>query len=135
MMHKILNTLIFLVFAFQIVAQTPRYHKVTARDGEGIYALMQRYHLNRHQCDFDQFYFLNKLTKKSQLKRGQSYYIPVFIYHYDGKSIRSTIKNDDWDKAVRIRDYNYKILTENLRRQTYEESVGWYAGITADMFG
>ena len=22
-----------------------------------------------------------------------------------------------------------------MRRQTYEESIGWYAGITADMFG
>jgi hypothetical protein len=22
-----------------------------------------------------------------------------------------------------------------LRKQTYEESLGWYAGITADMFG
>ena len=23
----------------------------------------------------------------------------------------------------------------DLRRQNYEESLGWYAGITADMFG
>ena len=23
----------------------------------------------------------------------------------------------------------------DLRKQTYEESLGWYAGITADMFG
>ncbi len=122
MIAKILGTVCTLLLVLQLQAETPRYHKVKAQAGEGIYSLMGRYRLNFHQCNFDQFYLLNKLNKKSKLQRGKEYYIPVLIYKYNGKSIRSTIGDDDWDRAVRIRDYNYKILADGLRQKTYEDS-------------
>ncbi len=122
MIAKIIGTVCSLFLIFSLHAETPRYHKVVAEDGDGIYTLMGRYRLNFHQCNFDQFYFLNKLTKKSKLQRGRTYYLPVLIYKYNGKSIRTTINDDDWDRAVSIRDYNYKILADGLRKTTYEDS-------------
>lgn len=122
MISKIIGIVFGLLLVCSLEAQTPRYHKVIALGGEGTYALMGRYHLNRHQCNFNQFYFLNKLTKNSKLQKGKEYYIPVLVYKYNGKSIRTTIGHDDWDRAVRIRDYNYKILEEGLRQTSYEDS-------------
>lgn len=122
MIHRIFGTITFLLLAFNLSAQTPTYHKVEAINGDGILSLMRRYQLNTHECNFQQFYMLNKMTRNSSLQKGRSYYIPVLIYEYNGKSIRSTIKDDDWDKAIRIREYNKYILRADLRKQTYEDS-------------
>jgi len=54
--------------------------------------------------------------------RGKEYFIPVKIFAYNGKSIRTTISIDDYDKALRIKKYNEKIKKKNLRRSTYTKS-------------
>ncbi|MBT8229199.1 MAG: N-acetylmuramoyl-L-alanine amidase, partial [Bacteroidia bacterium] len=65
---------------------------------------------------------LNKMTIKDHLIVGRHYAIPVLIYDYNGTSIRTTIGIDDWDKAVRIKEYNDKILSKKLRRTNYMDS-------------
>ncbi len=100
----------------------PAFHSVSALEGDGVYSLLRRYQLDGYACNFNQFYQLNKLGRNASLIKGRKYYLPILIYEYDGKSIRSTLEISDWDRAVRIRDYNNELLAKQLRQLTYAES-------------
>lgn len=102
-------------------ASEPVFHKVDVREGEGVYALLRRYGLNDHTST-EKFYELNKLNPEGYLIVGKTYYLPILIYQYDGKSIRSTIGIDDWDLAVRIAEFNRTMQERALRNSSYEES-------------
>ncbi len=118
--------LLFLVALGVLTAFRPheekRFHRVPARSGDNIYKLLERYHLEKHDCNFDQFYSLNQLSAESQLQAGQKYYIPVLIYRYNGKSIRTTLDIPGWEQALRIKRYNETMLAEELRRSTLTRS-------------
>lgn len=100
----------------------PYYHSVSVYEGEGSWSLLRRYSLDDHPCNIEHFYQLNGLSANDPLIRGQKYKIPVLIYGYDGKSIRSSIGNNDWDKAVRIQKYNERLLGDGLRKTHYTKS-------------
>ena len=100
----------------------PYYHKVNAEPGDMISTLLERYYLHKHECNFEQFYHLNQLDQTAKLVANKSYYIPVLIYKYNGKSIRSTLGIDSWEQALRIKDYNAKIQSDNLRKSSLTSS-------------
>lgn len=102
--------------------ETPTYHRVTAKNGDGILSLLRRYHLVDQSCNINKFYELNNLRRNQSLVKGRLYYIPILLYKYNGKSIRSTIGVDEWQRAVRIQKYNERILEEKLRRMTFQKS-------------
>lgn len=105
-----------------------RYHRVPAVSGDNIYKLLKRYSLNKHQCNFDRFYALNDLNRESQLIAGRKYYIPVLIYKYNGKSIRTTIGIDTWEQALRIKRYNERMRKQGHRKMTLTSSnILWVA--------
>ena len=99
-----------------------KFHKVTAAPGDGAYTLLRRYQLMQHDCNVKKFYELNALSDGQPLIKGRSYYLPVLLYQYNGKSIRSTLGIDDWDLATRIASFNKQLLRNNLRRTAYESS-------------
>lgn len=123
-MHRML--LISLFFAGLSMAfhhsEDGRFHRVPALSGDSIYRLLQRYQLEGHQCNHEQFYELNQLEPEAGLIAGRKYYIPVLIYRYNGKSIRSTLGIDGWEQALRIKHYNEAMLEEKLRRSTIAKS-------------
>jgi len=98
------------------------YHKVKARNGDGITILLQRYELHRDSRLRKAFLDLNSLKENQFLIHKKSYTLPVRLYNYDGKSIRSTIGDNDWDKAVRIQKYNEAIFSKGSRSTHYTES-------------
>jgi N-acetylmuramoyl-L-alanine amidase len=104
-----------------IHASEPSFHKVDVREGEGVYSLLRRYGLS-DQSSISKFYELNKLNPEAPLIVGKEYYLPVLVYQYDGKSIRSTIGIDDWDLAVRIAAFNRTLQERGLRETSYEKS-------------
>ncbi len=105
-----------------------RYHRVLAKSGDNIYKFLKRYNLHKHQCNFDRFYVLNDLNRESQLYAGRKYYIPVLIYKYNGKSIRTTIGIDTWEQALRIKKYNERMRKLGLRKMTLTASnILWVA--------
>lgn len=99
-------------------ADKPVFHEVPALNGDDVITLLSRYQLQQHRCNFDQFHVLNKTNQGSKLIGGKTYKIPVLIYKYNGKSIRSTVGLDAWDQAIRIKEYNEFLLANRLRRQT-----------------
>ncbi len=96
-------------------ASIPYFQRVEAKSGDSTSKLLARYHLSDYSCNTEQFYKINSLPAKASLKAGQHYFIPVYVYEYNGKSIRSSIGVDDWDKAVRIKTYNEVLKSEGLR--------------------
>ena len=120
-MRTIVICILLLLFNFPILAE-PFYHSVKAGKGDGIYSLLRRYHLDEHDCNRSRFLQLNELKISDQLKVGKAYKLPVIIYDYNGKSIRSTIGVESIEKALRIKAYNERILRQKLRKTNFTDS-------------
>lgn len=98
-----------------------KYLKVEAMPGDGIYSMLRRYQLGEHSCNLNKFYQLNRLKKNAALKVGKSYLMPIQLFRFNGKTIRSTIGNNDWDKAVRIQTYNEQMFEQGLKVASFKE--------------
>ena len=100
----------------------PYFHQVSAQKGDGILSLLRRYRLSGERCNVDQFLTLNELEDNANLVIGKSYYLPVLIYQYNGKTIRSSVGIDNFDKAKRIETYNLTLLAKGLRQTNFKDS-------------
>lgn len=95
--------------------------EITAEPGDGIYSVLRRYQLDSHACNFEKFYALNQLSNNAPLQAGKKYQLPVFIYTFNGNTIRSTIEINNWDLATGIQQYNESMLRNGLRKQSFQE--------------
>jgi N-acetylmuramoyl-L-alanine amidase len=100
----------------------PYFHAVEAKAGDGIIILLNRFELDESTCNVEKFLELNDLQKQSYLLEGKEYKLPILIYQYNGKSIRSTIGTEDMEKAKRIANYNRLAQNRSLRKSDYESS-------------
>ncbi|MEO1434601.1 MAG: N-acetylmuramoyl-L-alanine amidase [Bacteroidota bacterium] len=122
-MKKLGLTAIILSIGLQVSAQTAKYMQAIARPGDGVYSILRAFQLDKYPCNISEFYRINGLDKKSHLIVNKSYKLPLYRYTYNGKSIRSTIGDNDWDRAVRIQNYNREMVKVNLQNQEYEASM------------
>ncbi len=100
--------------------KSDQFIKVKAQRGDGIYALLRRYELDKHSCNFKKFYELNQLKRNAALYQGRIYQLPVMIYKFNGKTIRSTIGINDWDLAISIQRYNERMLEAQVRGKAFQ---------------
>ena len=100
---------------------SPDYFQTEAMPGDGIYSMLRRYSLDKHSCNFDQFYRLNGLQKNSHLLVGRKYQLPILVYSFNGKTIRSSIGIDDWNTAVRIQEYNELMHERKMRAESFKK--------------
>jgi len=98
------------------------YHKIKVNKGENASLLFQKYLLNEHACNMDIFVKINELKNPEKLHAGSTYKIPVKIYDFDGKSIRSTLNINDYDLAKKIEYYNLQLFEKKVRKSHYKES-------------
>lgn len=102
------------------------YHQVEAQRGDGVIALLRQFGLEKHNCNYTKFYALNQLSNKSVLHIGRSYQVPLQIFTYNSKSIRSTIGREDWTLAVAIQDYNDEMLAIGLKPDDFrKDKILW----------
>jgi N-acetylmuramoyl-L-alanine amidase len=118
---------IFLISVFFVVTtlvnvSAQDFFEVEAQKGDGIFSLLRRYDLLKKSENISKFLSLNDIDKNSSLKIGKKYKLPVLIYKYNGKSIRSTLGIDDFDKALEIQHYNEFLLKNKLRKTSYRDS-------------
>lgn len=114
-MKKLFSLFLFVFLSTSIFAVEPAYLQITPRSGDGVMSILRRYKLLDSKCDKEHFYEINKISSKSSIYTDRKYKLPIFIYEYDGTSIRSTIGDNDWDKAVGIRDYNIALYKEKVK--------------------
>src|SRR5690606_12135310 len=93
----------------------PYFFSTVARKGDGIQIILKRYNLLDFSCNLAKFCELNGISKDDYLHAEKEYILPIKIYRYNGQSIRSTIGDQDYSKAVRIQKYNEFLLREGLR--------------------
>ncbi len=98
------------------------YHQIKVNKGENASLLFQKYLLNTNSCNLDIFIKINELKNPEKLHAGSMYKIPVKIYDFDGKSIRSTLNISDYDLAKKIENYNLQLLEKKIRKSHYKES-------------
>jgi N-acetylmuramoyl-L-alanine amidase len=122
MLKNVILSLFFTFSSISIWAATPEFHEVSPNSGEGILALMRKYDLNIHPCNLQKFLELNDLSSNSILRTDVKYKLPIYLYTYNGKSIRSTINDYNMDKALRIKKYNESILKKGYRQTSFTTS-------------
>lgn len=110
--------LLFIFFSLRTIAQ--EILKAEVRAGDGITILLSRYKLLYSQ-NLDSFLRLNNLERNDYLQANKTYKLPVYIWKYNGKSIRSTLHIDELQTAEDIRDYNLALEKSGLKKRTYEK--------------
>jgi N-acetylmuramoyl-L-alanine amidase len=121
---------LFIILAFFMLPNQAgaesKYYQAAALSGDGIYSLLRRYQLDRHSCNFDHFYQLNGLKRNAHLIVGKKYSLPLLVYTFNGKTIRSSIGINDWNTAVRIQEYNEQMHELKLREESFKkDKVLW----------
>jgi N-acetylmuramoyl-L-alanine amidase len=120
-------TIYLLFFITTLLAKADAvFLQIPALPGDGVLSMMRRYQLEQYSCNFDQFYKLNKLTRKSALQVGRNYFIPILIYSYNGKNIRSSVNIHDYDTALGIQKYNEAMHAAQLRETSFKtDKILW----------
>lgn len=110
--------------------QPKTYLTTIAEPAENVVQMLERFGLQEYECDATQFFEINKMSEDANLKAGKTYKVPVVIYNYNGKSIRSTTGVKDWQTAKRIEAYNRDALEQGLRDDDFIRSrklwVPWH---------
>lgn len=103
-----------------LFAQDGKYLTAKLNPGEGAYAFLERHGLDRSSANMDSFKSINQL-KDLNLRKDTPYKIPIKVYAYDGKSIRTTIGNNDYDNAIKIQKFNEGLVTSGVKAKDYRE--------------
>ncbi len=127
MRNKLFGALMLLIFTISMASAQdmaqPNLLTTKAKSGDGIFTLLKRFHLNDQQCAIDSFLSLNQLKISDYLIKDRSYQLPILIHDFDGKSIRSTLGMNDWDRAVAIQQYNGSLFEEGVKPGRYAEDL------------
>lgn len=92
-----------------------------AEKGDGIYGLMRRYQLSESWCNFEKFFELNNLSKEANLIEGETYLLPIELYQFNGRTIRSSVGIENWDAALAIQRYNENMESKFLKTTSYKK--------------
>lgn len=118
---RLIFLLVFACATLAVAANEPKFFKTNALPGDGVYSLLRRYNLDRNSCNHQQFYKINRLKNDAQLKVGKNYFLPILIYPYNGKTIRSSIGIDDWETAKNIELYNERMFQDGYREKSFKD--------------
>lgn len=121
-MFRLFSIIAIFLFLSSYTVEYPRYHKVPALPGDGVFSILRRYQLDQYSCNHKAFYKLNNIKKGTGLKVGRYYTIPLFLYKFNGKTIRSSIGINDWNLAKTIESYNERMLKDGFRELSFKKN-------------
>jgi len=115
------------LMATSLQAESPKitdgeYHTVSPRSGDALHNILARYEMTSANGMKQAFLDMNNLKSTSYLYMHKKYTLPIQLYNYNGKSIRSTLGIDDWKQAVRIKEYNESLLNRGVRSTHFTKS-------------
>lgn len=122
---KIYLILFLALFPFVLKCE---YLEVKCKAGDGVTVLLKKYFLPVNDYYVVHFKELNKgkLNKNDDLFLGTLYKLPVKIYKFDKKSIRTTLGISSYEDAKAIQTYNEKLVTSNKINRLYTKSGKLY---------
>ncbi len=124
LLHKYL--ILLLLFTLSYFGYSQNYLTSKAKQGDGISLLLNRFDISNYTCNIDTFLKLNNLERNSHLILNKSYKLPIKVFEYNGRSIRTTIGNNDYDLAVYIQHFNENAHEKGLREFDFrEDRVLW----------
>ncbi len=101
------------------------YLKVEAKSGDNISRWLEKYRI-QEGCNVEKFCELNKIESSSFLIQGKEYELPILVFKYNGKNIRSSIDNYDYQLALRIQDYNETLFESKVKDNDFrKDSLIW----------
>ena len=112
-LYRIFSVLMCLMTICDVYGQT--YATTKLAKGEGALALLRRFDLEKYSCNISEFYRINQLKTGDPLNLNKEYKLPIKIYKYDNRSIRTTIKIFDLVKAIEVENYNKWLMTSKIK--------------------
>ncbi len=94
------------------------YLQVKANKGDGLINLFQKFNIEYSDANIASFKEINKLTSIS-LQLDKSYFLPIQIFKFNGKSIRTSINNNDYDYAYAIQLYNEDLTKKKIKEKDF----------------
>ncbi|MFM2393669.1 MAG: hypothetical protein RLZZ546_1651 [Bacteroidota bacterium] len=123
-MQRIAFVFCLILLAYPLLAKefVPYYHKVKAKSGDALTTLLSKYDLDDQACNINKFYDLNKLKKGAKIYANKEYFLPIKVFKYNGKSIRTSLNIEDLELALDIQKYNESLLRKGLRTESFVTS-------------
>lgn len=119
-MSRIIYLFIFGFFlSSNASAKEVGYHTAKVKSGENINNFLSRYQLSNSNCNIDLFCDINKIKDRNVIIAQREYKLPVKLYKFNGKSIRSTVGIKDRGIAKRIEAYNAKVKSLGIKPQSH----------------
>jgi len=112
--------IILLLFLLSISAHAQEYLKAQPKSGDGLITFLQRYDLEYSSDNINSFKELNNLSSLS-LSLSKEYNLPIQIYKFNGKSIRTTIGNNDYNYAYSIQIYNETLTKKGIKSKDFRD--------------
>jgi N-acetylmuramoyl-L-alanine amidase len=120
---KAMVGLIFFLASLQLHGQTQPYWQFRLTRNSTSSELLAKFQLDGYDCNAQEFQKINNLSSKNaSLKNGQTVNLPVWIYKYNDKTIRSSIGTTDLDVAKTVQSYNAEMSKLGARNNTYQSS-------------
>ena len=115
--------LLFCVVSGQLNGQNNPYWQARLTKAMTAIDLLTIYQLDAYDCNVQYFLKINNLSaKNAPLKSGQTVNLPVWIYKYNDKTIRSSVGISDLAVAKMIQSFNVEMNKLSLRANTYQSS-------------
>ncbi len=122
-MHFIVKSIICISFCLTgwTSLQGQQYLQALAKRGDGAISLLREFQCYT-TCNLSEFYRLNPQSRRRGLRENGLYRLPILVYNYNGRSIRSTINLNDLPRAKRIQAYNESVHQSRLKEQDYRQA-------------
>ena len=121
--QKSLCGLLIFVVSGQLNGQQAVYWQARLTRNMTSTGLLTIYQLEAYDCNVLQFQKINNFAAQNVfLKSGQVVNLPVSIYKYNDKTIRSSIGTNDLEAAKMVQSFNTDMSKSGLRSTTYQSS-------------
>lgn len=118
----IINLLLLVVSPLRSNDTFKDFSRVKVEPGDGINSIIKKYGLSGYSCNLEKFCELNNLKKGDHLLLHKEYILPVKLYTFNGKNIRSSIGISDYEKALRIQKYNDLLHGRGVKKDDFRKS-------------
>ncbi len=100
------------------------YLYVKPKSGDGIYSILRRFGIaiNTESLQWFRENNADALTRSGGLSMSRQYRLPIILRSYNGKSIRSSIGNNDFDYAKSLESYNLRLWRHGVKSEDFRIS-------------